>query len=94
MADQRYVTALQPFVMLAKNATGRAAADLVMRATQAPGTYVFSELLECPGVQALASNPDGLPYFELLRIFAYGSLADYRGLLLLIRAFIDYSFPS
>jgi COP9 signalosome complex subunit 7 len=79
MADQKYLTALQPFVLLAKNVTGRAAADLVVQATQAPGCYVFSELLESPSIQALATTPDGSKYFELLKIFAYGSLADYRG---------------
>jgi COP9 signalosome complex subunit 7 len=79
MADQKYLAALQPFILLAKSATGRAAADLVVQATQAPGCYVFSELLECPNIQALSSTPDGNKYLELLRIFAYGSLADYRG---------------
>lgn len=79
MADHKYLTALQPFLLLAKNATGRAAADLVMQATQAPGCYVFAELLEHPNIQALFASPDGAQYAELLKIFAYGSLADYRG---------------
>ena len=72
--------ALQPYILLAKNATGRAAADLVLQAIQAPGSYVFSELLECPNIQNLANNSDGAPYLELLKIFAYGSYTDYKGL--------------
>ncbi|KAA8904541.1 hypothetical protein FN846DRAFT_952429 [Sphaerosporella brunnea] len=78
MADQKYLTALQPFILLAKSATGRAAADLVVQATQASGCFVFSELLECPNIQALSASPDGNKYLELLKIFAYGSLSDYR----------------
>ncbi|KAF8254060.1 hypothetical protein K440DRAFT_652177 [Wilcoxina mikolae CBS 423.85] len=78
MADLKYLTALQPFILLAKNATGRAAADLVVQATQAPGCFVFSELLECPTIQALSETSEGGKYLDLLKIFAYGSLADYR----------------
>lgn len=77
--------ALQPYILLAKNATGRAAADLVVQATQAPGSYVFAELLECPNIQKLAGSPESAPYLALLEIFAYGSYTDYKGKLL------DYS---
>ncbi|KAH8150795.1 uncharacterized protein LAJ45_04976 [Morchella importuna] len=70
MAEQSYILALQPYLALAKSATGRAAADLVMQATQAPGVFVFSELLEMPNIQALAGNADGAKYLALLKIFA------------------------
>ena len=79
MANEQYLTALQPFLILAKSATGRAAADLVMQATQAPNCFVFSELLCTPNIQNLANNPDGAKYFDLLKIFAYGSYTDYKG---------------
>ena len=82
MADEQYLTSLQPFILLAKSATGRAAADLVMQATAAPGCFVFSELLEMPNIQALANTDDGKKYFDLLKIFAYGWYGDYRGLVL------------
>ncbi|KAG0138151.1 hypothetical protein HOY82DRAFT_292462 [Tuber indicum] len=78
MADEQYLTSLQPFILLAKSATGRAAADLVMQATAAPGCFVFSELLEMPNIQALAKTGDGKRYFDLLKIFAYGWYGDYR----------------
>ncbi|CUS12063.1 unnamed protein product [Tuber aestivum] len=78
MADEQYLTSLQPFILLAKSATGRAAADLVMQATAAPGCFVFSELLEMPNIQALANTSDGRRYFDLLKIFAYGWYGDYR----------------
>ena len=81
MADQKYLTALQPFIVLAKSATDRAAAaDLVVQATQAPGCFVFSELLECSTIQALSESPEGSRYADLLKVFAYGSLEDYRGI--------------
>ncbi|KAI5817338.1 hypothetical protein BZA77DRAFT_262789 [Pyronema omphalodes] len=76
MADQKYITALQPFVLAAKTAEGDAAAELVLQATQFPGCFVFSELLECESIQALAATHP--QHLELLKIFAYGSLADYR----------------
>lgn len=79
MADQSYLTALAPFLALSKSATGRAAADLVVQATQAPGCFVFSELLETPNIQKLAENADGVKHLELLKIFAYGSYTDYKG---------------
>ncbi|KAI5843904.1 hypothetical protein DFP73DRAFT_573498 [Morchella snyderi] len=78
MAEQSYILALQPYLALAKSATGRAAADLVTQATQAPGVFVFSELLETPNIQALAANADGAKYLDLLKIFAYGSYSDYK----------------
>ncbi|KAH0606670.1 uncharacterized protein H6S33_003504 [Morchella sextelata] len=78
MAEQSYILALQPYLALAKSATGRAAADLVTQATQAPGVFVFSELLEMPNIQALAGNADGAKYLDLLKIFAYGSYSDYK----------------
>jgi len=78
MADEQYLTSLQPFILLAKSATGRAAADLVMQATAAPGCFVFSELLEMPNIQALAKIGDGKRYIDLLKIFAYGWYGDYR----------------
>ncbi|RPB04489.1 hypothetical protein L873DRAFT_1840521 [Choiromyces venosus 120613-1] len=78
MADEQYLTSLQPFILLAKSATGRAAADLVMQATAAPGCFVFSELLEMPNIQALANTGDGRRYYDLLKVFAYGWYGDYR----------------
>ena len=42
---------LEQFVLLAKGTRGRATADLVLKATAAPGVFVFSELLDVPSVQ-------------------------------------------
>lgn len=64
---------------LAKSATApRAAADLVVRATSVPNTYLFTELLQTPQIQALASSPEYASYLPLLGIFSYGTYASYR----------------
>ncbi|KAI5781801.1 hypothetical protein EDC01DRAFT_709501 [Geopyxis carbonaria] len=72
------ITALQPFILLSKTATGRAAAELIGEAIQAPSCYVFSELLSCPNIVALESSQDYSKHHNLLKIFAYGSFRDYQ----------------
>lgn len=42
--------ALEQFVLLAKTARGAAAAQLVRQALDAPGVYVFAELLDMPNI--------------------------------------------
>ncbi|ORZ38413.1 hypothetical protein BCR44DRAFT_1497495 [Catenaria anguillulae PL171] len=69
---------LVPFLLLAKSSRGAAAADLVLKAIEAPGVYVFGELLAQPSIAALQqSHP---PAFALLQLFAYGTLAEYSKL--------------
>jgi COP9 signalosome complex subunit 7 len=82
--QNRAVAALQPFLHLTlttKSPTPRVLADFITRATSAPGTYVFAELLQTPAIQSLRS-PDIAPgfrsYHTLLEIFSFGTLADYQ----------------
>jgi len=42
---------LQQFVLLAKTAKGPAAVELITRALEAPGVYVFGELLDSPNIK-------------------------------------------
>ncbi|KAK2808077.1 hypothetical protein FQN50_004995 [Emmonsiellopsis sp. PD_5] len=80
----RALEALQPYVHLAKTSstsTPRYITDLINRATAAPNTFVFAELLETPAVQALRSpdTPDEYrAYFFLLEIFAWGTWEEYQ----------------
>ncbi|KAK2739927.1 hypothetical protein FQN55_009101 [Onygenales sp. PD_40] len=80
----RALEALQPYVHLAKTSstsTPRYIKDLINRATAAPNTFVFAELLETPAVQALRSpdTPDEYrAYFFLLEIFAWGTWEEYQ----------------
>ena len=44
---------------------------------EAPGVYVFGELLEMPNVQELSNGPNA-PYFNALNLFAYGIYQDFK----------------
>ena len=71
--------ALQGFVVLAKTATGAAAADIIKQATSANGVYSFSALLDTENIQGLA----GTEYessLNLLRIFSWGTYQDYKSI--------------
>lgn len=70
----------QPFLALSKSATSpRAAVDLIERATSAPNTFIFTELLSTPQIQALATAGDAYPHhLTLLQIFSYGTWATFR----------------
>lgn len=78
MEQTKALNALEPFVALTKSATApRAAADLIAQATSNPNTYVFSELLQAPQIQALSQSPDYSSHLQLLEIFSYGTYANY-----------------
>jgi len=67
---------LEQFVLLAKSAKGAAAVELVKQALEAPGVYVFGELLDMPNIVELQTG-QFQPYFELLNLFAYGTYQQY-----------------
>ncbi|KAK3335365.1 PCI domain-containing protein [Cercophora scortea] len=78
MEQTKALNALEPFLALTKSATSpRAAADLITRATSAPNTFIFSELLAAPQVQALASSTEFAPYLKALEIFSHGTYSTY-----------------
>ncbi|KAI0126874.1 hypothetical protein BJ170DRAFT_421818 [Xylariales sp. AK1849] len=78
MEQLKALNALEPFLALTKSATSaRAAADLVTRATSAPGTYVFAELLQATQIRALTQSPEHASYYALLEIFSYGTYSTY-----------------
>ena len=52
MGDQSIAAnPLEQFVLLAKNAKGAAAVELIKQALEAPGVFVFGELLDMPNIQ-------------------------------------------
>ncbi|OCF38141.1 hypothetical protein I316_00365 [Kwoniella heveanensis BCC8398] len=69
---------LEPFLLLARSTKGAAAAKIIVDATAAPGVHVFSELLDLPNIQELANDPTYESHHRLLRLFAFGTLADYE----------------
>ncbi|KAK4183221.1 hypothetical protein QBC35DRAFT_353681, partial [Podospora australis] len=78
MEQAKALNALEPFLALTKSATSpRAAADLIVRATSAPNTYIFTELLQTPEIQALAASEEFAPFLRLLEVFSYGTYSSY-----------------
>jgi hypothetical protein len=85
MEQIRALNALEGFVVLSKSATSpRAAADLITQATSSPNTFLFAELLHTANIQALRSSKEYSPHLTLLEIFSWGTIADYRGKLLIL----------
>ncbi|KAL0935079.1 COP9 signalosome subunit 7 (PCI domain-containing protein) [Colletotrichum truncatum] len=78
MEQTKALNALEPFLALSKSATSpRAAADLVTRATSNPNTFLFTELLSTPQIQALAQSSEFIPHLTLLELFSHGTYAAY-----------------
>ncbi|KAI6063046.1 CSN7B protein, partial [Asarcornis scutulata] len=67
---------LEQFILLAKGTSGSALTALINQVLEAPGVYVFGELLELANVQELAEGTNAA-YFQLLNLFAYGTYPDY-----------------
>lgn len=68
---------LEQYLLLAKTAKGAAAAELIKQVTEAPGVYVFGELLEMPNIRELVDGPHST-YYSLLNLFAFGTYATYH----------------
>ena len=59
MADSSVtsVNPLEQFVLLAKNAKGAAAVELIKQALEAPTVFVFGELLDMANIQVTENTP-------------------------------------
>ncbi|XP_074857623.1 COP9 signalosome complex subunit 7a [Carettochelys insculpta] len=66
----------EQFLLLARSARGAALVSLIHQVLEAPGIYVFGELLDLPNVRELAES-EFSSVFRLLTLFAYGTYADY-----------------
>jgi COP9 signalosome complex subunit 7 len=79
MEQQRAINALESYILLSKDAKApRSAADLIVRATADPNTYVFAELLHMPNIDALRTSEEYGAHYKLLTIFAWGTWEDYK----------------
>ncbi|XP_002740587.1 COP9 signalosome complex subunit 7b-like [Saccoglossus kowalevskii] len=67
---------LEQFILLAKSAKGAAVVALIKQVLEAPGVYVFGELLEMPHIQELADGPNA-SYLNVLNLFAFGTYNEY-----------------
>ena len=52
---------LEQFILLAKSAKGAAAAELIKQVTEAPGIYVFGELLDMPNIKEVSYSCKSYP---------------------------------
>ncbi|XP_037065941.1 COP9 signalosome complex subunit 7b isoform X2 [Peromyscus leucopus] len=77
---------LEQFILLAKGTSGSALTTLISQVLEAPGVYVFGELLELANVQELAEGASAA-YLRLLNLFAYGTYPDYIDI-------DDYHWPA
>jgi len=68
---------LEQFVLLAKTTKGAAAVEMIKQVLEAPGVYVFGELLDMPNIKEL-QNGAHASYFNLLSLFAYGTCSEYK----------------
>jgi len=72
--------ALEGFEALVKSSSGSACVEVIKQVLKHQQIFVFGELLEAPNIKDLASFQSGQfkPWLELLRVFAYGTYADYK----------------
>lgn len=74
--------ALQPFIIevtSTKSPSPRFLKELIIRATSAQGTYVFTELLQTAAIQSLqTAEPEYRSYLTLLELFSWGTYEEYR----------------
>jgi COP9 signalosome complex subunit 7 len=71
------INPLEPFLLLAKNARGAAAAHLITQVTEAPAIFTFGELLAVEGIAQLEGNEAHAKEWKLLQLFTFGVYTDY-----------------
>ncbi|KAH8966549.1 hypothetical protein BDL97_03G030900 [Sphagnum fallax] len=75
--EQKQADLVHQFVLLARDARGRAAAELITHATSNPQLFAFSELLSCNHIAELKGTEHS-GALDLLRLFAHGIWSDYK----------------
>jgi COP9 signalosome complex subunit 7 len=83
-AHARSLAALQQFiyqVTTTKNASPRFLANVIKQATEAPGTFVFTELLQLAAIQSLRADDtpaEFRAYLTILEIFSWATYDEYK----------------
>jgi len=67
------------FATVVRNAKGKNVSIVIKSALGNPGTYSFGSLLNEPAVLELDTMPSEKPWLDLLKVFAYGTFASYKG---------------
>jgi len=71
-------TALEQYLILANGARGRAAVALVQQAISNPHLFHFGELIDHENIAALDGSAETKGWLDLLKIFAFGTYAEYK----------------
>lgn len=69
---------LERWLLLAKDQRGPALAELIRKAMEEQGLYVYGEMLALPEVQNLASDERYAQLLSVLRLLAHGTWAEYK----------------
>jgi COP9 signalosome complex subunit 7 len=78
------LAALEPFLaeaLTTKVPSSRFLADLIKRATESPGTFAFTELLQLEAVQSLGASDKPQEFqasLKVLELFSWGTYAEYK----------------
>lgn len=81
-AQAKAYAALQPFIIEAtstKCPSPRFLKELIIRATSAPGTFIFTELLQTSAIQTLqTADAENRAYLTILEQFSFGTYQEYQ----------------
>eukprot|EP00802_Teleaulax_amphioxeia_P015529 Tamp_15620.p2 GENE.Tamp_15620~~Tamp_15620.p2 ORF type:complete len:258 (+),score=68.86 Tamp_15620:136-909(+) len=69
---------LEQYLILANGARGRAGVALIQQAISNPQLFHFGELIDHENIAALDGSPDTKPWLDLLKLFAFGTWAEYN----------------
>jgi len=70
--------ALEGFVLLCKSSSGAQVVMVIQLVLKHPSIFVFGELLEVDSVKALAHSEAHARWYDLLKLFAYGTYSEYK----------------
>lgn len=68
---------LESFLLLAKQATGKALVSLIRQVLVAPTIFTFTELLCMENTQNLATSDDAY-WVTILELFSFGTYEEYK----------------
>ncbi|CEM34150.1 unnamed protein product [Vitrella brassicaformis CCMP3155] len=77
--DSLDTSAVEQFILLGKTVKGKALEALITQVLEHPGVFTFGELLELPSIKEYEkSSPEAHKQVALLKLFAYGTLEEYK----------------
>lgn len=79
MSEKMTQSALEQYLLVARKETHtpEQAVDLIKKIIDSPSVYSFYEFFDIPVINSLQTSPTHQPYYDLLRLFAFGTYLDY-----------------